>query len=59
MRTITLSEIEVEAMVEYLDTALAEVEQSDELSQGVVDALFACRAMLGVPLTEGTNDDEA
>lgn len=48
MRTITLSEIEVEAMVEYLDAALAEMEQSDELSQGCIDGLIECKAMLGI-----------
>ena len=48
MHLITLSEIEVAAMVEYLDTALAEMEQSDELSQGAIDGLIECKAMLGV-----------
>jgi hypothetical protein len=48
MRTITLSEIEVEAMVEYLDQALAEMEQDSDISQGCIDGLIECKLMLGV-----------
>jgi hypothetical protein len=44
---IEISEIERRALIESLETALAEMEASDEFSQGSVDGLYEAVRILG------------